>query len=163
MLFRLLGNDHNEGGRTFEKGAIIDSPYNLVKMFPLKFERALPHERPTPLPKAVGVREPRLADGEQAEAPVSTRNDDSGENPAGLGAEAAAAVVADDVTMNYPTAQQHGLHVFMAPNKKDFFVTGEDNNALNEKPLAKNRVKIFITEYLEKRAEEAAKEVATGN
>lgn len=124
--FRLKAGSHVEGGSTYNKGDVVESPYALNVLFKEKFE--VIHE-PAKVSKEVQPKDPQGGSDEG----------DEGEGEEPLGA---------DVTSSFPFASEKGLRVLQAGRGKHYVVE-EDNlsEALNEKPLNKKDIEVFIDEY----------------
>lgn len=140
MKFRLNGADHQQGGRVYTRGEIIESKADLVAMFGKKFERV--HEEPT-APVVVPAALPPLAP--QAAIDAAT---DAG--AAGIAAPPAGAVpspLGDDVTAEFANAADKGLLVFK--KGKNFLVAKATApaEAICDEPLNKTEAKAFIAEH----------------
>lgn len=143
-----IGPADEEGNRiTYKAGDTISSEENLAEKYPQKFillqgsgsaQQNVPVAPKIQIPKRKGKKEEKIEynrDGSvyrDMEDPVISSN----ESEHGI-----------DVTENFPTASEAGLHVF---EKARWFtvVDPDDGEVLNEKKLRKKAVKSFLEDYL---------------
>jgi hypothetical protein len=131
--FKLLSATHTQNGKTYNKGDVVPSQYNLDKLFLGKFEV---------------VSEPTAAQGEPGQSPAAPA-DGAAAPSANAGATAPAkSALGEDVTAKFPKAVAAELKVFR--KGKSHFVTQPDaaDIALNEEPLTDKQVDGFIAKSL---------------
>ena len=78
MRFKVVGGSHEEGGKTYSKGAIIKTDKDLVKMFGAKFERLHDNEDTPPAPPVIPTP---LSKEKKVEVQTPLEADESGEKP----------------------------------------------------------------------------------
>lgn len=126
MKFRLLGGGHNEGGKLFKKGDIVESARNLVKLFENKFERIRKGKRKKAAPADDDPDDP------EEETPPTTPKEARGK----------------DVSADFPLAVEEGFSVFRKGSWFHVF-EGDETSPLNPKGIKRTKVEEFITTYLE--------------
>ena len=114
MRFELIGGNHEEGGKSYKKGDIIDSPNNLISMFRGKFKRV---EGGTSEPKRVPnipTKNSSPPKGSEAGTPKSV----SGSIKTRLG---------PDVTISFLETKGTKFKIHKAAGDKYHVVDGESN------------------------------------
>lgn len=170
--FKKLGSGIHTDHRTGEvwdgkKGTLLESDLPLDSLFPGAFERATPNiavDQQVMEPKDL-VRSPRHAEmikkktRNKQEAIVDDHSPGDTENeiPQPPGEEPGQDEVdvkteecpfGDDVTSDYPTAEEGGLKVFQDGAHFTVVEDGAEDVALNDKPLKESGVTKFISKHL---------------
>lgn len=158
MKFKLLRGGHNEKGRNYGKGDVVESHNDLVAMFGSeKFERVSEtfssstvqqvgedplKKSPAPLAKVAPVETPK--EEPQEEAVIETESGSS---------DVPDESDMEDVTKDFPDAEALDLKVLCQSykNRKWYFVADQDGKILSgeDKGLVKRDVMKFVEKYLE--------------
>jgi len=133
MLFKVLDGDHNEGGRTYEKGEVITSSRHLDQIFRCKFERLDVEAKPTPTPSTPQKAEERdLVEDKPVPAPKKKP------------APPKKGILVNEQFKFDPVAT--GLQVFKVGGKFNVYDIDNLEEPLNPKPLTKAKVQTFLDE-----------------
>jgi hypothetical protein len=134
MKFRLLTSSHaDESGRSYEKGAIIESSKDLVAMFGKeKFEAVSSAVAATaPAAPPAAKKEPQSSAPAAEVDTVETKEVEPVESELG-----------ENVTAKFPTAQENGLIVLHKGKKYFVADEGTPNEKLNTDDDLKNQSEV---------------------
>jgi len=146
MLFKLKDKvgGHSENGKIYKAGDTIESPHDLVDLFPNKFIRVdnvSAGGEGIAVPATPTIPEPTKGEGVSIPPPPSPESKLEPESPV----ESKHGV---DITDEFPIASKVQLQVF----KKGAWYTvvdPDDGEVMNEKKLRASQVTSFLQEYEE--------------
>jgi hypothetical protein len=119
MFFKLLAGRHKENGKTYSKGDVVESAFNLVELFPNTFERDV--EKELSRPQTVAAPTP----------PVQAN--DFGE----------------DVTADFPDAGPNGFFVYKRAKGFVVVDGDNPDTPVNKKPIKLEEVVPLIDSFFE--------------
>lgn len=149
MRFKVLAGSHREGGRTYNKGDVVDSAQDLADIHGTdKFERLQDVFASAPA-EATKVQKV----GEEKPIPLSDEELQSFSEEEEVHDGVPEESERHDVTDEFDVAKENDFVVLCQSykNRKWYYVTDSDGKQLSpEKGLTKKAVEPFILEYLEK-------------
>lgn len=126
MRFRILSGAHEQNGKLYHRGDVVESPYDLVALFVNKFERLpdapapAPVPSPTPAPSAVAKAVSRSTE------PLSPATQGQSTPPAGKPAETSKNTTAEDVEKDPVPEGKEVTNSFRKAREQDYRVWKRD-------------------------------------
>ena len=130
MKYRVKTGKHDQFGKVYCKGDVLDTDMDLIAMFPNKFEKV---SKETPITKAPAAPTDitPMVPQKNPPAPVPSSEEDDKDR-------------GKDVTKNFPDAVDMDFKVFIQKHKHYVYDMDNMEKPVNPKPLKKAEVKKFI-------------------
>jgi len=145
MRFKLIGGNHQQDGKTYKTGDIVESKHDLAKAFKGQFERIYEQESAKSAQSS-----PPLSEGRGKNGSTSSPPSPNGEGGAGAGGDGSKpSEFGDDVTEQFPDAVKAELKVYATKGGWFTVVDPDGNKALSEKKLRQDAVPEFLKQYVE--------------
>ena len=147
--YQLIGGQHEQFGKTYKKGDVIDTPIDLCKLFRGKFQRVITEGGS---PVAVQLVQPQgkaPASPEKPPAPSTPKEDGAPKTSEKAGSGATKDVRGRNATEHFPQAVDDDFAVFKKNRVYFVYDVDDPDIALNKDGLKKAEVGPFIQKHLE--------------
>ena len=128
MKYRVIEGSHDQYGKIYSKGDVLDVDMDLIAMFPNKFEKA---SKEVPITKAPAAPTDIIPMVPQKNPPAPLQKEEKTNR-------------GKDVTEKFPDAVDMDFKVFIKNRKHYVYDVDDMAKPINSEPLKKGEVKAFI-------------------